>query len=56
MGITVVTGLPGALLILGTVAFFELALNGIFLAAGMRPRKTENISAISNVLFFSLFS
>ena len=54
MGVTFVTGLPGVLLILATVAFFELALSGIFLAIGMRSRKTETISAIGGVLFFPL--
>jgi len=54
MGVNIATGLPGALLILGTVAFFELALCGIFLAVGMKTRKTETISAIGNILFFPL--
>jgi ABC-2 type transport system permease protein len=54
MGVAFVTGLPGILLILATVAFFELALSGIFLAIGMRSRKTETISAIGGVLFFPL--
>lgn len=54
MGVTIATGLPGVLLILATVAFFELALCGIFLAVGMRSRKTETISAIGSVLFFPL--
>jgi ABC-2 type transport system permease protein len=54
LGVTFVTGLPGILLILATVAFFELALSGIFLAIGMRSRKTETISAIGGVLFFPL--
>jgi ABC-2 type transport system permease protein len=46
--------LPGILLILLTVAFFEFALSGIFLTIGIRTRKTETISAISGVLFFPL--
>ena len=54
MGVAFVTGLPGVLLILVTVAFFELALSGIFLVLGMRTRKTETISAIGNVVFFPL--
>lgn len=54
MGVVFVTGFPGILLILATVAFFELALSGIFLAIGMRSRKTETISAIGSVLFFPL--
>jgi ABC-2 type transport system permease protein len=54
MGVTIVTGIPGILLILVTVALFELALSGIFLVIGMRTRKTETISAIGGVLFFPL--
>jgi ABC-2 type transport system permease protein len=54
MGVQFSTGLPGILLILLTVAFFEFALSGIFLAVGMRTRKTENISALSGVVFFPL--
>lgn len=54
MGVTIVTGFPGALLILLTVAFFEIALSGIFLVVGMQSRKTETISAIGSVLFFPL--
>jgi ABC-2 type transport system permease protein len=54
MGVNIATGLPGVLLILGTVSFFELALCGLFLAVGMKTRKTETISAIGNILFFPL--
>jgi ABC-2 type transport system permease protein len=54
MGVQFVTGLPGILLVLLTVAFFEFALSGIFLAVGMRTRKTENISAVSGIVFFPL--
>jgi len=54
MGVQFSAGLPGILLILLTVAFFEFALSGIFLAVGMRTRKTETISALSGVIFFPL--
>jgi ABC-2 type transport system permease protein len=54
MGVTIVTGFSGALLILAMVAFFELALSGIFLVVGMRTRKPETISAIGNLLMFPL--
>ena len=54
IGVTIATGIPGILLMLVTAAFFELALSGIFLAIGMKSRKTETISAISGVLFFPL--
>lgn len=54
LGVQFSTGVPGVLLILVTVAFFEFALSGIFLAVGMRTRKTETISALSGVIFFPL--
>ena len=54
MGVAFSSGLPGILLLLCTAAFFEFALSGIFLAVGMRTRKTETISALSSVLFFPL--
>jgi len=54
MGVTFSSGVPGILLILLTVAFFEFALSGIFLTVGIRTRKTETISAISGLLFFPL--
>ncbi|HML02850.1 MAG TPA: ABC transporter permease [Candidatus Bathyarchaeia archaeon] len=54
LGVKFSTGLPGILLILATVAFFEFALSGIFLAVGIRTRKNETISAVSGVVFFPL--
>ena len=54
LGVQFSTGVPGILLILVTVAFFEFSLSGIFLAVGMRTRKTETISALSGVIFFPL--
>lgn len=54
MGVTIATGLPGVFLILLTVAFLELALSGIFLAVGMKTRKTETISALSGFLFLPM--
>jgi ABC-2 type transport system permease protein len=54
MGVKISSGAPGALLILVTVAFFELALSGIFLFVGMRSRKTETISAIGSAVFFPI--
>jgi ABC-2 type transport system permease protein len=54
MGVSFSTGVPGVLLILLTVAFFEFALSGVFLAVGMKTRKTENISALSGIVFFPL--
>lgn len=54
LGVNFSTGVLGILLILLTVAFFEFALSGIFLAVGMKTRKTETISAVSGVIFFPL--
>lgn len=54
MGVTISSGIPGVLLILLMVTFFELALSGIFLVVGMVTRKTETISAVGGVLFFPL--
>ena len=54
MGVQFSAGIPGILLILLTVALFEFGLSGIFLAVGIRTRKTETISAVSGVIFFPL--
>ena len=54
MGVQIASGIPGVRLMLVTVAFFELALSGIFLAIGMKSRKTETISGIGGVVFFPL--
>jgi len=51
LGVRIATGMPGVLLILFTVAYFELALSGIFLAVGMKTRKTETLNALSGFLF-----
>jgi ABC-2 type transport system permease protein len=54
MGVTISTGLPGVLLIFVTVAFFEMALSGLFLAIGIATRKTETLSAVSGFLYLPL--
>jgi ABC-2 type transport system permease protein len=54
MGVQFSSGPGGILLILLTVAFFEFGLSGIFLAVGMRNRKTETLSALGGVIFFPL--
>jgi ABC-2 type transport system permease protein len=54
MGVTISSGLPGVLLILLTVALFEMALSGIFLAIGIATRKTETLSAVSGFLYLPL--
>ncbi len=54
MGVRISSGLPGLLLILLTVAFFELALSGIFLAIGIATKKTETLSAVAGFLYLPL--
>jgi len=54
MGVTISSGLPGVILILLTVAFFEMAFSGIFLAVGMATKKTETLSAVSGFLYLPL--
>ncbi len=54
MGVDIVTGVPGAVLIVATAALLDLALCGLFLYVGMKSRKTETISAIGNAVFFPL--
>jgi ABC-2 type transport system permease protein len=54
MGVTISSGIPGVLLILLTVAFFEMALSGLFLAVGIVTRKTETLSAFSGFLYLPL--
>jgi len=54
LGVTISSGLPGVLLILLTVAFFEMAFSGLFLAFGMATKKTETLSAVSGFLYLPL--
>jgi len=54
MGVTISSGLLGVMLILLTVAFFEMALSGLFLAIGLVTKKTETLSAISGFLYLPL--
>ena len=54
MGVTISSGLPGVILILLTVAFFEMAFSGLFLAVGMATKKTETLSAVSGFLYLPL--
>ena len=54
MGVVISSGLAGALLLIVTAAFFELALSGLFLTVGMLTRKAETISVLGGVLFFPL--
>jgi len=54
MGVTISAGPPGIVLMLLTVAFFELAFSGIFLALGMATRKTETLNALAGFLYLPL--
>lgn len=54
LGYNVVTGIPGVLLILVTIAFFGLAWSGISLAIGMKTRSAETVFAIGGFLTFPL--
>ncbi|HYA55926.1 MAG TPA: ABC transporter permease [Nitrososphaerales archaeon] len=54
MGVTIYYGFPGLLLILLTVAAFEVAFSGLFLAVGIITRKTETLSAVSGFLYLPL--
>lgn len=54
MGASVVTGIPGLLLILVTIAFFGLAWSGISLAIGMRTKSAESVFGIGGFLTFPL--
>ncbi len=54
MGVTISSGLPGVILILVTVTFFEMAFSGIFLAIGIATKKTETLSAVSGFLYLPL--
>ena len=54
MGVTFSTGLPGVILILLTVAAFEMSLSGLFLAIGIASRKTETLQAVSGFLYLPM--
>jgi ABC-2 type transport system permease protein len=54
VGVSYVTGLPGILLILLTIAFFGLAWSGISLAIGMKTRSSETVFAIGGFITFPL--
>ncbi len=54
MGVTISSGLPGVILILLTVAFFEMAFSGLFIAVGIATKKTETLSAVSGFLYLPL--
>ncbi|MDA4128340.1 MAG: ABC transporter permease [Thaumarchaeota archaeon] len=54
LGATVVTGIPGILLIFLTVAFFGLAWSGISLTIGLRTKSAETVFGIGGTLTFPL--
>jgi ABC-2 type transport system permease protein len=54
MGLTIATGFGGLLVIFVTIAFFELAWAGVWLAVGLKTRKAETVSAIGQLLMFPL--
>jgi ABC-2 type transport system permease protein len=54
MGLTIATGVGGLLVIFVTIAFFELAWAGVWLAVGLKTRKAETVSAIGQLLMFPL--
>ena len=54
MGVTITSGLPGVVLALVTISFFEMAFSGVFLSVGMATRKTETLSAVSGFLYLPL--
>ena len=54
MGLTIATGVGGLLIIFVTIAFFELAWAGVWLAVGLKTRKAETVSAIGQLLMFPL--
>jgi len=54
LGATVITGVPGILLIFLTVAFFGLAWSGISLTIGLRTKSAETVFGIGGFLTFPL--
>ena len=54
LGATPITGIPGMLLMLFTIAFFGLAWSGISLAIGLKTRSSETVFAFGSFLTFPL--
>ncbi len=54
LGAFPVTGIPGYLLMLATIAFFGLAWSGISLSIGLRTRSAETVFGIAGTLTFPL--
>ncbi len=54
MGATFVTGVPGILLILLTMALFGMAWSGISLSVGLATKSAETVSGLSMFLTFPL--
>ncbi len=54
LGASAVTGIPGYLLMLATIAFFALAWSGIALSLGLKTRNAETVFGIAAFLTFPL--
>jgi ABC-2 type transport system permease protein len=54
LGARYATGVPGILLIFVTLAFFEFALSGIGLAAGLATKSQETVTALGVIILFPL--
>jgi len=54
LGATFATGVPGILLILFTLAFFEIAWSGIGLAAGLATKSSQAVTGLGAVIIFPL--
>ncbi len=54
LGASPVTGIPGVLMMLFTIAFFGLAWSGISLAIGLKTRSSETVFAFGSFLTFPL--
>ena len=54
LGDTFATGIPGILLILLTLAFFEIAWSGIGLAAGLTTKSSETVTGLGSLIMFPL--
>lgn len=54
LGATFATGALGILLILFTLAFFEIAWSGIGLAAGLTTKSSEAVTGLGTLIMFPL--
>ena len=54
LGATVITGVPGILLILFTAAFFALAISGLTMAIGVTTKSSQAVAGLGLVVTFPL--